>query len=325
MGDVPVDGAELEVDWKAPLSIRMPEDVDVAEVSFNRYVLARGRSEEDLLGIPAYVLRGFRHRNFFVRRDSDLTELSQLCGRRLATNSWSDSGTLWARAALRDAGVGMDDVEWIVGQFDAHTASRPLYSGDLVPPADATRLEDGDTLMQALLEGRVDAITTAFAPPCVFTPDGPIRRLVLNYPAVEAAYHDRCGVYPAFHIMAFRRSYAMENPDIVVATCVALRKSWEVWWLKARRFAEASPWSMADLDNMAGRFADDTPPFGQHSAGHRRMLKTICAEQYAQGLVPQATDPKSLFAGFDEVLGLCGLSEADLFTPDELPSLGGRL
>jgi 4,5-dihydroxyphthalate decarboxylase len=105
LGDVPTPGVRLTIDHRAALTLQFPDGLDVAEVSFNRYTLARARGDDTLVGLPAFVLQGFRHRNFFVRADSALTSLAQLRGRRVGTNSWPDTGTMWARAAMRDAGV----------------------------------------------------------------------------------------------------------------------------------------------------------------------------------------------------------------------------
>jgi 4,5-dihydroxyphthalate decarboxylase len=326
LGDVPVHGVEARFDWRAPLTIAWPDDLDGAEVSFNRYVLGRARGDEALMGLPAFILRGFRHRNFFVRRDSPLTTLAELRGKRLATNSWSDSGTLFARAALREAGVAMDRVQWVIGRLDEATPSRPLHPGDLVPPATAEHLAPGDTLLAALEAGRIDAITTAFAPDPVFRPDGWIRRLVQDYPEAERAYYRRTGVYPAFHIPALRRDWAEAHPEAVVALCRAFRGAWDVWWLKSRRFAEATPWAMADLETMARDFPGDTPPFGRASDSHRRMLDAICTEQEAQGLIPRAAEPGRLFAAFDALLARLGVSEAEAFSPrTPVTTTGGKM
>ncbi|WP_299614917.1 nitrate ABC transporter substrate-binding protein [Pelagibius sp.] len=324
LGEVDVPGTELDIDWRGPLAITFPDELDAAEISFNRYVLAKARGENDLVGIPVFILRGFRHRNFFVREDSDLTDLAMLHGRRVATNSWSDTGTMWARAAMRDAGVGVGDVDWVTGTLDAATPTRPAGAKDLKPPESAQTLPPGDTLMAALLDGRVDAITTAFAPAELFTETSRIRRLVTDYVAVERDYYRRTGVYPGFHIVAFRRSYAEAWPNVVVDLYRALKRAWDSWWLKAIRFAEASPWAMAEIETMAFEFAGDTPPFGVSSLGHQRMLSAICAEQEAQHLVDKAADPETLFADFLEILDRLGLDEPGLLAEVEPPAAANR-
>lgn len=306
LGDVPTPGVRLRIDRNSPLILQMPDGLDVAEVSFNRYVVGYARGDDSLLGLPAFILRGFRHRNFFVRADSPLERLEDLKGLRVGTNSWPDTGTMWARAAMRDAGVGVEDVRWVLGTLDAKTPNKPPSPSDAQPPGDARFLTGSENLLDELAAGRIDAVTTAFAPQPVFERNGAIRRLVRDYRRVEAEYRRRTGLYPIFHIVAARRSFAERNPRAVLAIYDALRASYEVWATKMRRFAEATPWAMADYETMLHDFTEDTPPFGMESASNRRVVEAICAEQHAQKLVASPARAADLFAGFEALRRAAG-------------------
>ena len=300
LGDVPTPGVRLKIDRHSPLTLVLPEGVDVAEVSFNRYVGGYAKGDESLVGVPAFILRGFRHRNFFVRSDSKLSKLSDLKGKRLGTNSWPDTGTMWARIAMIDAGVGIEDVQWVIGTLDEKTPNKPPSPNDAQPPKNARFLGGTENLLAELAAGRIDAVTTAKAPAEVFKKGGPIRRLVENYPEVEADYHRRTGVYPGFHVIALRRSFAEKHPKAVVTIYGAMRKSWAIWEDKVKWFAEDSPWAMREMELLCTDFAGDSV-FGMESEANRRMVETICREQHAQGLVPKAADPKRLFADFEAI------------------------
>jgi 4,5-dihydroxyphthalate decarboxylase len=300
LGDVPTPGVRLKIDHRSPLILQLPDALDVAEVSFNRYVVGYARGDDTLLGLPAFILRGFRHRNFFVRADSPLTELRQLRGLRVGTNSWPDTGTMWARAAMRDAGVDVDDVRWVIGTLDAKTPNKPPSPSDARPPSDARYLSGSENLLDELADGRIDCVTTAFAPEEVFRNGGSIRRLAQNYREVEADYRRRTGVYPGFHIVAVRRTFAERHPAAVVAIYDGLRQAYDVWTTKLRRFAEASHWAMDDYESILRQFPEDAmPPFGMQSPSHREMVATICAEQHAQKLVETPARPDELFARFE--------------------------
>ena len=299
LGDVATPGVRLKIDHRSPLILQMPDGLDVAEVSFNRYVVGCTRGDDSLMGLPAFILRGFRHRNFFVRADSKLAQLSALRGLRVGTNSWPDTGTMWARAAMRDAGVDVEDVRWVIGTLDAKTPNKPPSPSDARPPKDARYLEGGESLLDELAAGRIDAVTTAFAPEEVFQKGGWIRRLVRNYREVETDYRRRIGVYPGFHILAARRAFAEEQPEAVLAVYDGLRQAFELWTAKVRKFAEASHWAMDDYETILREFPEDTSPFGMESPSHRKMVATVCDEQYAQKLVDKPARPEDLFAGFE--------------------------
>lgn len=302
LGNVQTPGIDLRVDFRADIGNEFPDTLDVGEVSFNRYVMAYANGDRCLVGIPAFVLRGFRHRNYIVRRDSDLKSLSDLRGKRIGCNSWSDSGTLWARQALREAGVDIGDVQWVIGHLDETTKLKPRTPQDVCPPPGTEFLSEDQNLMAEMMAGRIDAITTAFMPDMVFMPDGAARRLVTDFRAVETEFHKRTGIYPAFHVMAFRRDFAEAHPAAVVAVYNALQESWRQWWTKAKKFGETSPWAIAEIETMFADFPEDTPPFGSGNAATRRMLATMCHEQFAQGLVKSPADPESLFAEFESML-----------------------
>ncbi len=299
LGDCPTPGVRLKIDHHSPLTLDFSDKLQVAEVSFNRYVVGYARGDDSLVGMPAFILRGFRHRNYFVRADSKLTSLGDLKGKRVGTNSWPDSGTMWARAALREAGVEIADVKWVIGTLDDKTPNKPPSQNDAQPPKDSRFLTGTETLLGELAAGRIDAVTTAKAPPEVFQKGGSIRRLVQNYPEAEAGYHRRTGVYPAFHIVAARREFAEKHPREMMAIYNGLRHAFDLWVAKVKWFSEATPWAMSELETMLRDFPEDTPPFGIESAAHQRMLAVMCKEQEAQGLVPKAADPKSLFQGFE--------------------------
>ena len=185
LGDVPTPGLRLAIDRHSPLTLVLPEGVDVAEVSFNRYVGGYAKGDESLVGMPAFVLRGFRHRNFFVRSDSKLTRLSDLKGNRVGTNSWPDTGTMWCRVAMADAGVNVEDCQWILGTLDPKNPSKPPSPNDAQPPKGARLLSGSEDLMTELAEGTWSVLKDLN--PCVI-------RLPIGWPI------DR---YPSEHPMSY--------------------------------------------------------------------------------------------------------------------------
>ena len=301
LGDVATDGIKLNLNHRPPLTLQMDERVDIAEVSLNRYLVAYARGDRSLVGIPAFILRGFRHRNFFVRADSPLQSLADLRNCRIGTDAWPDTGTMWARAAMRDAGVDVGDVDWVIGQLDPNLPRKPPGSADALTPRNLEFLPESDFLVDALLSGRLDAVTVAFAPDEVFKPGGRIRRLVRDYRAVERDYFQRTGIYPPFHIVAARRDFAEANPWVLPVIYDALKSAFDLWVIKVKRFAEATPWAMEEMETMLHDFAGHTPPFGMDLPAHRAMMKVMCEEHFQQGLVTTPADPASLFADFEAI------------------------
>lgn len=272
---------------------------NVAEMSFNRYVADYAHGDSQMMGLPAFILKSFRHRYWFVRQDSPLESFADIRGRKVGNDSWNDSGNMWARAAMRDAGVGLPDVHWTLGRINPTVVLKPKFATDTVPPGDWHRLADDDNLMDALREKRIDVLTTAHTPDSVFETGGEFRRLLRDYRAAERDYHRRKGFRPVMHLLATNRTFGERHPEAILALQGALKASWELWWARYKRFPDATPWAVEGVESFIQDFRDEMPPYGTESPAHRRMLEDVCREQYEQKLVPAAADPEALFAGFN--------------------------
>lgn len=313
-GQVPTPGLKLVITKTDDLTIPrddldLPEPglFDAGEVGFNRYVLAAAKQLPDhIIGLPAFVLRNFRHRCWYVRRDSPLQSLSELKGRRVGTDSWNDSGTMWARVAMRASGVDTFEVHWVLGRLSASAAVRTGSPDvDSEPAGGATYLKDGEYLLDALDKGEIEALTTASTPPQIYEKNGKYRRLVQNYPEVEAEYHRGCGYRPAQHIVAVRRDYAERHPAAVMLLYKALQDSWAIWWAQLKRFGDATPWAAFEVERMVRDFPGELPPYGLESDAHRKMLADMCREHFEQKLVERMADSTRLFASFESIQRSC--------------------
>lgn len=309
LGNVPTPGVKLILDQASDLMVTRDRLADpstdgfhAAEVSFNRFVAGKAKGDDSLVGLPAFILRNFRHRCWYVRRDSPLTALQDLKGKRIGTDSWNDTGTMWSRAAMRDAGVDITDVNWVLGKLSSAVAQKKATPAtDSEPAGGAERLPEGQYLLDALEQGKIDAITTASTPEDIYKVDGKFRRLVQNYPAVEAEFRKRRGFRPGLHIIAARRDFVERHPEALIVLYNALKEAWSIWWAKTKRFSDSTPWAAYEVETFLRDFSDEMPPYGMESPAHRKMVAAICEEQFAQKLVPQAADPARLFSIFDDL------------------------
>ena len=126
-GDVAADGVDLTLIRAFDALERVAADpvVQGGEASFSRYVQRLAAGDRSVVGLPIFVMREFRHRNFYVRRDSPLRTIEDLAGRRVAMDGWPHSGNTWSRALMREEGVALDRVRWVVGRVHAEDAPPP--------------------------------------------------------------------------------------------------------------------------------------------------------------------------------------------------------
>jgi 4,5-dihydroxyphthalate decarboxylase len=98
-GDVVADGIAMSLarQPEALDRVRTDPEIDGGEASFSQYLQRTAAGDDSWVGIPVFLMREFRHRCFFVRRESDLEDLAQLQGKRVGTDVWAASGNVWTR------------------------------------------------------------------------------------------------------------------------------------------------------------------------------------------------------------------------------------
>ncbi len=298
-GEVATPGLDLTIDHGSSIDTLTGDDPPSAgEMSCSKYLLHVASGGTTWVGVPVYLIRGFRQRSFWVPRESTLTSLDQLRGARVGLSGWPDSGNVWARAALREAGVQLADVRWRLGPPNPdypRTVGMPSVGVDGL---DVELLERGDALVQAAARGDLDAISIAFPPPSLFTPDAPLRRLYASYATAEHAYFDRTGVYPVFHVLVVRRDVVEARPQVLGELYDAFAASWRIAHDLYRTFGDATPWMQAGLEEAERLMGAAAQPFGISDPVHRRSIETLSAEQHAQGLVYRTVDADEAFADF---------------------------
>jgi 4,5-dihydroxyphthalate decarboxylase len=300
LGDVTVEGIDLTVIREFGALPRVLQDPAVhgGEASFSRHVQRLAAGDRSFVAVPAFLMREFRHRNFFVHRDAGLRAMGDLKGTRIGMDAWPNSGNTWSRALLRADGVGLDAVRWIVG---------PINPGDAGPRPDALpggveAAPAGRSLQEMLLARELDVLIAAW-PPAGFGERGsPIVRLYPDFRAVERDDYRKTKLYPAHHIVVVRRRLVEEHPWAVRSLYAALLRAREHAARTRRLLHESSAWLLADLEEEAEVLGPGFEPYGVR--GNRAMIAAFCEEQWAQGLVPRRLDPSEIFADFERLAAL---------------------
>jgi 4,5-dihydroxyphthalate decarboxylase len=292
LGDVTVEGVDLTLrrSFDAPQRVLADPTIDGGEASFSRYLQRVAERDEAFFGIPAFVMRGFRHRCVFVRRGSTLADLPDLIGSRVGLNEWGATGHTWTRAAFRERGIDLTDIRWFVGPLSPSAPPAPATSF----PAYVEAIPDGATLTEQLLAGDLDAIL-ASEPPAGFHPtEGPIVRLFRDFVSTERGYFARTGVEPAHHLVTLRREIVADHPWLPGRLLEALEASRRQAATTRRLLGDVTPWLLAELEETEALMGATAGAYGVEP--NREMIATFCGEQFAQGLVAAPIDSESAFA-----------------------------
>jgi 4,5-dihydroxyphthalate decarboxylase len=298
-GDVRPEGIDLIMERGSSLNRFFSDPtVDVTETSLSLYLIRMSRGERDLIGLPVFPMRSFRHRCFLVRRDSPFRDFSDLVGKRIGTDGWANTGNTWSRAAMRERRIEIDSISWFVGPVEDPDDPKGSISAVDYPPY-VQQAPKGKTLVGMLLKGELDALMIPFPPRGFFAKESPIVHLFRDYRTVEKEYFRRVGYCPGVHVVAMRRSVFEQDPTIALRLFRAFEESKRQWREDRRRLADTTPWVLMEMEETAALLGEDWQPYGIES--NREMLTAFCEEQRAQGLVSEPLDPDSAFADYEAI------------------------
>ncbi len=303
-GTIPVPGVTIE-STILPTSKLFPiaaqeARFDVTEMSLSTYILQRSQGTTPYTAIPVFLSRAFRHNGFFARAGSGINSPADLAGRTVGVPEYQMTAGLWMRGILQDEyGVELASIRWRTGALD-EGVRRERLALSLPPGMVVDPIDDGETLQDLLLDGRIDAVLAPKPPAAFLAGDARITRLVPDPEAAEADYYRRTGFFPIMHILAVRRSLVDANPDLarslfdafVAAKRLAVARLQDVWLGSANRMT--LPWMGASMERTLAVMGDDFWSYG--FAANRAELAAICRYSSEQHLAARALAPEDLFA-----------------------------
>jgi len=303
-GDLAVEGIDLTVD-RVPIEVddisNAVQSTQAVELSFGRYLIDIAEGNLDFVGIPFFACRSFRHRCFFVKKGSDIQSFKDLEGKRVGTDFWPASGNIWSRAALREQGVALDKIEWWEGSIDDDYApiEKPSEISPFSPDQELKTLSERK-LEDMLIDGELDAVMCPMPPQRFYEENSQIVRLLADFKSEEQAYYRRTGVNPGHHIIGLRRSVFEQDPTIAKRLYTALNQSMAIWMERRLYLAETSAWVLADIEESMAVLGRDWQPNGIKN--NQKMIKTLCDEEYNQGIIAAPLDSTSVFADFETLI-----------------------
>jgi len=250
---------------------------EACEFSLANYLILRAAGQDWLSAIAVFPHRAFRHSLIVTRRDSPMTDLAHLAGKRIALEDYSMTAAVWVRILLReDHGVDHRSITWVTPR-----AQRlPIPAG--------ARVEHTDDDLETLLEtGRVDAMLGFYLRDRMRpAAEQRLRPLLSDFAAVERDYFERTQIYPINHCIVVRNDVLAELPTLpgLVAQSYARAKSSAY----ARRSPTVLPWGTAHWDEDMRLFGDDPLPYGLNAI-NRKVVGALAEGLREQGFI--ATPP----------------------------------
>lgn len=287
---------------------RMAEgDLDIAEYGLTYFLRSFDSAGSPFLALPIFPNRNFRHSALFVNADSGIERPEDLAGKTVGEFALygSDPG-VWVKGVLADEyGVPPERMNWVIGGTDHPIPSFGWIPQPVPDGVDVRHAGDGETLAALLEAGEIDALLSVDVPRSLL--DGStkkIRRLFVDYEAVERDYYRRTGIFPMMHVVAIRRELA-EVPGLAASVYQAFRQAKEIVQEQYRanaakqHMAVITPWFSELFAENRALLGEDWWPYGL--GANRKAVDTFLRYHHEQGLSRRLLTSEDIFA--PELLG----------------------
>jgi 4,5-dihydroxyphthalate decarboxylase len=261
---------------------------DASEMSFGKTVSLMAEAAPDIVPIPVFPSRVFRHSAIYVGEGSNIRQPKDLEGRRVGIPEWAQTAGIYARGLLQhEYGVDLARIHW--HQAGVRQAGRiekvKLHLGEGVR---ITPVPD-KSLAQMLDSGELDAVISAR------DPGG--KRLFEDYVSVEEQYFRKTRIYPIMHVVVLRReAYERDRwiaMNLFKAFDEARRESMQ-------RLVEIGlshvpmPWLAEHARRWRALAGEDFWPYG--IAPNRPTLEAFVQYAHEQGITARRLKVEELFA-----------------------------
>jgi 4,5-dihydroxyphthalate decarboxylase len=265
------------------------DEFDICEMSLGSYVAKRSRGEDDLVAVPVFPHRRFRHGYAFVSAAAGVREAADLNGREVGVRSWQTTAGVWLRGILAEHhGLDLSSVRWVAQDEEDIELQLP-HSLRLDPVA------PGANVVDLCVEGSVAGLVYPEIPGPVLAGEPTIRRLFADPRAAEQEYFRRTGIFPIMHVVVIRAEVAQRYPWLPrnvmeafeTAKAAALRRMQDprtvsLAWLRAlqeeeRELLGPDPWRYGLDDRNAS------------------VLATFLGYALEQGVAARPLEPAELF------------------------------
>lgn len=271
---------------------------DVAEFGLTHYLRALDAGT-DLVAIPVFPARVFRHSSVFVNTSKSITGPADLVGRTIGEFGMygQDSG-IWAKGILaEDHGFAPEQNRWVVGGLET-----PLPAGfefTTHPHPDNVHIRFAppeSTLAEMLDRGELDALFSSNAPTAYLAGSPNIAPLFDDHEARERDWCRRTGIFPMMHTIVARRELFDADPGLarrMYQGFLTAKDTAAARYRDMRRLFQVTtmvPWMYQLFEQNRALLGDDWFPYGVDA--NRKALETFLRYSHEQGLMfaPRTVD-----------------------------------
>ena len=254
-------------------------EFDVAEMALATHLCSRAHGKR-FTALPVFLTRDFYHGMLSYNARSGIESPRDLEGKRVGVRSYTFTPGVWTRGILQsEYGVDLNAVTWVISG-DEHVA-------EYEAPENVVYSESSD-LGEMLQSGEIDA---AIGAPPSDSPD--IRPLFEDPQELDAAWHEKTGLYPISHLLVVKDALLESNGDLASELFNVFGEAKGNYEQRLHSGDTSAPGTEQLLRMKAIVGGDAALSYDFESA--RKTLETFVEFNVAQGVIPEGVDPTDLF------------------------------
>ncbi len=260
----------------------------VSEMSFGKVVSLVSEERPDIVVLPVFVSRVFRHSGLYVPEGSPIRTPKDLEGKRVGIPEWAQTAGIFMRGMLVDEyGVDLARIRWV--QAGVRQPGRAEKVELKLPSGVSIERRAERTLVDLLAKGEIDAVMSAR--------EVPAPRLFRDYRPTEAAYWKKTRIFPIMHVVVLRRDAYEANRWIAMNLYKAFDEAKRRSLARVQEFGLSHlplPWVPDHARHWREMAGEDFWPYGIEP--NRPTLEAFFRYAYEQGVAKKRLRMEDVFA-----------------------------
>ena len=263
-------------------------EFEASEMSSAKTVSLLALEQPDIIALPVFVSRVFRHSAIYVGKGSGIRRPKDLEGRRVGIPEWSQTAGIYARGLLaHEYGVDLASIDW--RQAGVREPGRIEKVELKLPKGVRVTAVPEKSLTEMIKTGELDAVISAR--------EVPGERLFADYRAAELDYFRKTRIFPIMHMIVMRRGVYEQDRWIAMNLFQAFQEAKQRSVARLREIGISHvplPWLSDATRAWQEAIGEDFWPYGVEP--NRPTLEAFLQYAFEQGVCRRKLAAEELFA-----------------------------
>ena len=259
---------------------------DASEMSFGKVISLMSQPKPEIICIPVFLSRVFRHSAIYVR--AGIKTPKDLEGKRVGIPEWAQTAGIYVRGILQhEYGVDLARIQWF--QAGVREPGRVEKVQLKLPPNVTITAMPERTLVDMLEKGDLDAVISAR--------EAGGARLFEKYQEAEKAYYRKTRIFPIMHVLALKRDVYERDRWVAMNLFKAFEAAKQRSLARVTEFGLSHlpmPWVPDHARQWRELAGEDFWPYGIEP--NRPTLEAFLQYGYEQGVATRRLKVEELFA-----------------------------